>query len=261
MTYFFMQRFIKYNQSQFSDSLICEATGLELLRETLVKTGNDFIKIPQVFEVNQKQLVLERIDTVSVSSEQWFKFGQTLAKLHQVSKKDYGFDSDNYIGLNPQKNSLSQNWGDFFFEYRLMYQVSLIQDKTIKKEFAEKLNHKKSALIKLLNQSCEQASLIHGDLWSGNVLFDKNNAWLIDPAVYYGDREADIAMTEMFGGFSSEFYKGYDSVFPRSSEYQNKKTIYNLYHYLNHYNLFGDGYLAKTKQLIENIKRGNLCVL
>lgn len=237
-----MQRFIKYNQSQFSDSLICEANGLELLRETLAYTGDNFIKIPQVFAVSQKQLVLERIDSVSANSEQWFKFGQALAKLHQVSQKFYGFSSDNYIGLNPQKNILSPNWGDFFFEYRLMYQVSLIQDKTIKEDFAKILNNKKSALIKFLNQNCQQASLIHGDLWSGNVLFDKNNAWLIDPAIYYGDREADIAMTEMFSGFNSEFYKGYDSIFPRSPDYQNKKTIYNLYHYLNHYNLFGDGY-------------------
>jgi fructosamine-3-kinase len=99
---------------------------------------------------------------------------------------------------------------------------------------------------------------LHGDLWSGNVLFDSNQCWLIDPAVYYGDSEVDLAMTEMFGGFSNAFYHAYFQIRSRSSTYANKRTIYNLYHYLNHYNLFGDSYLSRCREgfwSIENLFR------
>ncbi|MCB1581549.1 MAG: fructosamine kinase family protein [Xanthomonadales bacterium] len=96
---------------------------------------------------------------------------------------------------------------------------------------------------------------MHGDLWSGNVMFDKEHVWLIDPAVYFGDSEADIAMTEMFGGFSSEFYLAYQSVRPLTDAYPTKRLIYNLYHYLNHYNLFGASYLSPCLRAIQKINQ------
>jgi len=112
----------------------------------------------------------------------------------------------------------------------------------------------KQALINFLNDHCEHASMVHGDLWSGNVLFDRDSVWLIDPAIYYGDREVDLAMTEMFGGFTHEFYQFYNNTYPISNTYQQKKIIYNLYHYLNHFNLFGDRYLPACEQGFKTIE-------
>ncbi|NVJ65885.1 MAG: fructosamine kinase family protein [Gammaproteobacteria bacterium] len=248
-----MAHFTKLNQTAYPNALECEAQGLEILRDQLKPLADAFIQIPKVHSVSAQELVIEEIKSTSATSQQWYRFGQGLAQLHQIPQHNYGFEVDNYIGLNPQKNMLSSNWGEFLFEYRLMAQVDFIKDKKIKAEFSNALRQKKSQLIDFLNQNCQHPSLVHGDLWSGNLLFDSDNVWLIDPAVYYGDREVDIAMTEMFGGFSSEFYQGYDSVYPRSSEYGKKKQIYNLYHFLNHYNLFGGGYLASCKKLLGEI--------
>ncbi len=151
---------------------------------------------------------------------------------------------------------MCENWGEFFVNHRLFFQVDLIKEQTINKKFKLGLEKSKSRLIDYLNQNCQQPSLVHGDLWSGNVLFDKTAVWLIDPAVYYADREVDVAMTEMFGGFSQNFYRAYNETYPLSPDYQQKKVIYNLYHYLNHYNLFGSGYLSACKRgfnLIESL--------
>ncbi len=248
-----MKTFIKSNSSIFEDSFVCEAEGLGLLRKWISKTSECHIKIPKIIKLNKQRLELEMIASKRANTEQWYQFGQSLARLHKIRFQSYGLQQDNYIGLNPQKNTISDNWGKFFFEYRLMFQVDLIQDQKIQQEFSKILLIKKNDLIRFLNDTCEQASLVHGDLWSGNLLFDHENAWLIDPAVYYADREVDIAMTEMFGGFSAEFYQGYDSIYPRSREYIKKKQIYNLYHYLNHYNLFGGSYYAQSYNLLKSI--------
>lgn len=250
---FRMDTFLKVNNSGYPDSLICEADGLVLLKENLSTANGSFIKIPKVYVVSNQQLVLEKIHSRSATDKQWFQFGCALAELHKIKQAQYGFADNNYIGLNPQQNIFTDNWGEFFFKYRLMYQIELIENAKLKSQFRQTLSHKEKALIKFLNQNCKQPSLVHGDLWSGNVMFDDEHAWLIDPAVYYADREVDIAMTEMFGGFSPEFYRGYDSINPRSEDYSRKKNIYNLYHYLNHYNLFGAGYLSAVKKLINSI--------
>ncbi|WP_251359913.1 fructosamine kinase family protein [Kangiella sp. TOML190] len=237
-----MQVFIKENTGAFSDALLKEAEALAVLDSAVKDLDACQIKIPRVLEVSEQQLVLQKIESRAASSEQMRLLGQSLARLHQVSYQDYGLDTDNYIGLNPQRNIMTNNWGEFFFEQRLIVQVSFIKDLNVRDEFSKILLKQKLSLINFLNQHCAHPGVVHGDLWSGNVLFDKENVWLIDPALYYGDREVDLAMTEMFGVFSTEFYHGYDSVYPRTKAYSQKKQIYNLYHYLNHYNLFGDGY-------------------
>ncbi|MCV6625561.1 MAG: fructosamine kinase family protein, partial [Cellvibrionaceae bacterium] len=137
----------------------------------------------------------------------------------------------------------SSDWGAFFNHQRLQYQLSLIADAKIRQQWQQILDQQAPLLREFLNNNCQHPSLLHGDLWNGNVLFDKAGVWLIDPAVYCGDREVDLAMTEMFGGFSEEFYRAYDSIYPRTDAYRSKRDIYNLYHYLNHYNLFGSDYL------------------
>ena len=124
----------------------------------------------------------------------------------------------------------------------------MIRDDSLRHHFQKILDSCKSDLVECLNAHCQHYSLLHGDLWAGNVLYDSKDVWVIDPAVYFGDSEADLAMTEMFGGFSSTFYQAYQSVRPLTSVYETKKIIYNLYHYLNHYNLFGSGYLSACEQ-------------
>ncbi len=250
-----MLTFVKTNGSDHKDWLIREAEGLQSLHQQLVVLDNDFIKLPEVIEVNNQKLILEKINQQTPTSTQWFRFGECLAQLHHLEQPIYGFKTDNYIGRNSQKNLLLKDWGTFFFKYRLLHQVSLIQDKAIQESFCNTLDSKKQSILNLLNDKKIHPSLVHGDLWSGNVLFDENNAWLIDPAVYYADREVDIAMTEMFGGFSQSFYEGYDAVYLRTDEYRQKKPIYNLYHYLNHYNLFGSSYYSGCKTLLESIEK------
>jgi len=239
--------FIKTNSAHYSDTLLVEAKGLRLLASAIEEAGIKELEVPQVHRVSQTQLEMDAIDVVSANSNHMSQLGQGLAKLHQRSYSAVGLAYNNYIGLNPQVNGLDDNWGRFFVERRLEYQLSLVSKVSLRTDLQRRLARLKSSMVSYLNLHCQQFSLVHGDLWSGNVLFDYDEAgcercWLIDPAVYYGDREVDLAMTELFGGFSPEFYKGYDEVFQRSVEYKNKRSIYNLYHYLNHYNLFGDSY-------------------
>ncbi len=248
-----MLTFVKTNDSEHKDWLMREAEGLQVLHQQLAVLDNDFIKLPEAIEVNNQKLILEKINQQTPTSTQWFRFAECLAQLHHLEQPSYGFKTDNYIGRNSQKNLLSKDWGTFFFDCRLLYQVNLISDSIIKQGLFERLCKYRQLLVDFLNQNCQRSSLVHGDLWSGNVLFDQKNAWLIDTAVYYADREVDIAMTEMFGGFPKVFYQAYDATFSLSSKYNQKKLIYNLYHYLNHYNLFGSSYLGSVTSIINNI--------
>lgn len=236
-----MEKFVKQNNSSFKDALLKEKDGLELLNKEL--KHNDYIFTPKVFNVNENSLEIEKIDSIFPTKELSKQFGIGLAKLHKKTYDSYGYNTNNYIGLNLQKNSFSKNWGEFFITNRLLFQIELIKDSKIKNSFINILQKNSKRLEDFLNQNSKHPSLVHGDLWSGNVLYSQDKIYLIDPAIYYGDREVDIAMTEVFGGFDEEFYNAYNEIYPLSGFYQKKKVIYNLYHYLNHYNLFGSGYL------------------
>lgn len=238
-----MHVFEKYNATGYPDALFREADGLELLTRTLALGGNHELKVPQVLEVDEHCLRLPKIETRPATHELMRRLGEGLANLHRHHAQHYGLERDNYIGLAPQPNGISQDWGRFFVEQRLLYQILRIDNKKQQYDYRQRLDARRQNLIEFLNASCLHPSLVHGDLWSGNVLFDTDSVWLIDPAPYYGDREVDLAMTEMFGGFDSAFYQAYDRVYPRTEHYSLKREIYNLYHYLNHLNLFGRSYL------------------
>lgn len=240
--------FTKNNPLPFSDALYTEASGIALLRDNIFKLKDAAIGIPRVLKVSQSELNTEFIKQCTPQPNQFRILGTDLAKLHTIQQPHFGLEHDNYIGLNPQPNCISHNWGQFFYQYRLQFQVSLIADSYVKQRFQSLLHTHQAKLIEFLNSSCSSPSLVHGDLWSGNVLFGKQRVWLIDPAVYYADSEVDIAMTEMFGGFDAAFYQAYQTVRPFTAQYPIKKRIYNAYHYLNHYNLFGDSYLAGCEQ-------------
>lgn len=248
-----MHHFRKRNTSRFPDSLVREAEGLKLLREAVLQTECSKLAVPEVISVNEQELVLPEIHVQPPTPELMAALGEGLAQLHKQGHPRFGLENDNYIGLSPQKNRWSDDWGAFFRDSRLGFQIALIGDLQVRAEFQAVLESKSETLAEFLNAECEQPSLLHGDLWSGNSLFDHHQAWLIDPAVYYGDREADLAMTEFFGGFSADFYRAYDQVWPRTARYPLKRDIYNLYHALNHYNLFGRSYLNQCRALLQNV--------
>lgn len=246
--------FVKHNSSQYPQQLVREADGLELLRKTIKANKVPYLHIPKVESVTETDLTLQEVVTNSSTKENMKQLGEGLAKLHEIQFQQYGLEEDNYIGLNPQMNGIYKSWGEFFFEQRLLFQVNLVRQSRIKNSFLMILHDHRDTLVSWLDENCAYPSLLHGDLWSGNVLFDDTGPWLIDPAVYYGDREVDLAMSEMFGGFNHHFYDAYDEVLPRTAEYDTKKTVYNLYHYLNHFNLFGEGYLSACQRGMEVVK-------
>lgn len=254
-----MSEFIKHNATSFPSALIREAEGLQLLADTLRTAGVEgpgALRVPEVRRVTEAELVIPRIDAAPATEEKMAALGQGLARMHREVMPDYGLEVDNLIGLSPQKNAVMGDWGGFYLEYRLEPQVAMISDNRVRNEFESRLESHQAALRDFLNAHCDHPSVLHGDLWAGNVLFDREGPWLIDPAVYRGDREADLAMTELFGGFSPVFYEAYDSVYPRTAVYDLKRPIYNLYHTLNHYNLFGRSYLEACRrnlQVLEHI--------
>ncbi|MEC7378021.1 MAG: fructosamine kinase family protein [Pseudomonadota bacterium] len=235
---------IKRNTTDYPDALMCEAEGLAALADGLKTAGVSAVQVPQVYRVDETALEITAIRASRASDQAWEALGEGLARLHRQVREAYGWGRYNYIGLAPQPNRWCDNWGEFFVKDRLGYQVSRVRDAGQRSGFEQLLTRHGDALMDWLNSVCDHPSQLHGDLWNGNVLFDDRGPWLIDPAVYCGDREADIAMTEMFGGFDAAFYRAYDRQYPRTPQYAIKRDVYNLYHYLNHYNLFGGGYLS-----------------
>jgi len=206
-------KFNKSKSSDYSDALLKEADGLTYLQNKLDR-HNIPIKVPHVYSVDEQRLVLELINHRAGSKQQWQLFGQALAQLHLLQEDSFGWHQNNYIGLNPQINSDTDNWGEFFVKQRLAYQISLIKDSDIQERFKQSLSSIEKQLITLLHNHCPFPSLLHGDLWSGNVLFDDQSVWLIDPAIYCGDTDADLAMTELFGAFPAAFYQAYTDLKP-----------------------------------------------
>lgn len=234
--------FIKRNPIAGGRSLECEAKGLQALRDLQEQHG---ILIPKVLKASNTELQIEEIGSSTPTEENWKKLGQGLARLHTAGDfESFGYESDNFIGLNPQRNTPSQNWGEFFTDHRLQFQVEMIQDDPLRSQLFKTLKAKRLELIDFLNHHDPKPSLVHGDLWSGNIMFSEAGPWVIDPAVYYADREVDLAMTRMFGGFHPLFYNSYNEVAPLPEGNSERAILYNLYHYLNHYNLFGSSYLS-----------------
>jgi fructosamine-3-kinase len=233
--------YIKRNHSRYEDQLLQEAQGLETLRCATIGTGID---VPSVIHVDHQSLTLPFIRSAQCSAAQWKILGEGLASIHSKPQQRFGFEVDNYIGLNRQPNSFSDSWGEFFVQQRLGFQIGLIADPQRRRDFSQRLRQQAARLSEFLDAEQVSPSLLHGDLWNGNVLCGEDGrVWLIDPAVYYGDAEADLAMTQLFGGFPAAFYSAYRARRPECSNGPLKRRIYNLYHYLNHLNLFGDAYL------------------
>ena len=238
--------FIKINTDGRPDHFQAELAGLQALAAT------GCLRVPQPLASGQAgqmaYLVLEWLELSPPGPDCAIRMGQGLAALHRNTAEFFGFSSDNYIGRTPQPNPCSGNWIDFFREHRLGFQLDLAISNGFQflREDGRRLV---SALDELFVGHDPVPSLLHGDLWGGNWASLNNGAPVIfDPAVYYGDRETDLAMTRLFGGFSDNFYTAYEARWPMSEGWQRRSELYQLYHVLNHVNLFGAGY-ARDAQL------------
>lgn len=200
---------------------------------------------------DKSYLTLEWIDLDGPKN--WQDLARSLAGLHSVrSIKGFGWQQNNTIGETPQRNPWTENWADFFWHHRLLYQLKLADGRGFKPTL--ELAQIEEWVYSILADHQVVTSLVHGDLWSGNFGFDREgNPVIFDPALYYGDREVDLAMTELFGGFSPQFYEFYGQIYPIDGGYRQRKNIYNLYHILNHFNLFGGSYANQAESMINSL--------
>jgi protein-ribulosamine 3-kinase len=177
-----------------------------------------------------------------------------LANLHRITRPEFGWVRDNTIGATLQVNTPAADWVDFWRDNRLGFQLDLAARNGAGGRLQSQGERLLAAFPQLFTEYTPAASLLHGDLWGGNQAFTRSGEPAIfDPAVYYGDREADIAMTELFGGFSRDFYAAYREHYPLDSGYSIRKQFYNLYHILNHFNMFGGGYLSQAQGMLDSL--------
>ncbi|MCU4177584.1 fructosamine kinase family protein [Carboxylicivirga sp. N1Y90] len=216
------------------------------------------LRTPKVISVDSDYLLLEKISSGVKTSDFFRDFGELLAKLHRYRGPQFGFYEDNYIGSTPQINTCASNtctdWPQFYFNKRLLYQFRLCeQNGYVDPVFASTFNKLEAKISSILEWENEPPSLLHGDLWGGNYMVDeKGKPALIDPAVYYGHREADLAMTKLFGGFHPDFYQSYHESYPLKPGYEYRENIYLLYHVMNHLNIFGTSYKHQALQLMNS---------
>jgi fructosamine-3-kinase len=243
--------FLKYNPSKLNDMFIKEANGLKELAKV------NAIRIPEVLSFDEDYILLEYIPTGNKKKNFFEDFGRSFAEMHKFTSDSFGFYEDNYIGSNPQKNVPDEkekmDWVNFYFNKRILFQFELTEKLgNSTEELRKGLSILENKIQEVIGDSNEKPSLLHGDLWGGNYMVDENGSpVLIDPAVYYGHREADLGMTKLFGGFNSDFYEAYNETFPLEDGYEYRENIYKLYHVLNHLNLFGGGYYSQALSLIK----------
>ncbi len=238
--------FLKWNYSCADDLFIREA---ECLRE-LKRVAGDALLVPEVILANEADelsgfILLEYLESGTVAGQE-AKLGRGLARLHRHQPSEFGFFHDNYCGATPQLNDWNESWVEFFAQNRLGFILRLIKNSRDISATDLRVFENLIDRLDLLLPHNSKASLIHGDLWSGNYLYSSRGPALIDPASYYADREMELSIMQMFGGFSSKTWAAYNEAFPLASGWEERVQIYQLYHILNHYYLFGGGYLQQA---------------
>ncbi len=244
--------FVKIAAASQLPMLESEAEGLREL------DAANAVRVPTVLGSgaveNGSFLALEWIELCPASAEDQARLGTQLARQHRVLATQFGWGCSNTIGSTDQVNTWSDDWATFFREHRLRFQLELAQRNGHGGRLQESGNRLLERIGDLLGDHRPAPSLLHGDLWGGNAAADPSGAPVIfDPAVYFGDREADLAMTRLFGGFSREFYAAYEAAWPLPPSASGRADLYNLYHVLNHLNLFGTGYLGQAQGLIDRL--------
>lgn len=234
--------FLKTASGGTAELLVAEARGLSLLAP--------HIRVPEVIAAGGKRwLALEWLDLVPLGNEAWADLGRQLASLHAVTADRHGLDHDNFIGATPQSNRMAETWLEFYQECRLRPQIRLARSRGHDLPEGEILK----ATLRILADHDPVPSLLHGDLWSGNTAaLADSSAVVFDPAPCFGDPETDLAMLELFGGpLPDTFLRGYG---PVSADRERRRPLYDLYHALNHLNLFGSGYASMVRRCIDAIR-------
>jgi fructosamine-3-kinase len=245
--------FLKLMPASAADVLVAEADGLAAL------AAAGAVRTPQVLGLGDGDagawLALEWLDMEPLDTTSGAELGRRLAELHRSTGARHGWHRDNWIGRTPQPNVAASSWTAFFIEHRLGHQLELARANG----FGGRLQNEGQALKQQVPVFFEtydpEPSLLHGDLWGGNAAAVDGAPVIFDPAVHYGDRESDIAMTRLFGGFGSSFYEAYDEAWPLDAGYRRREPLYQLYHVLNHLNLFGGAYLGRAESLIAGLLR------
>jgi protein-ribulosamine 3-kinase len=243
--------FVKLNRAGLLDMFEAEAAGLAEIASTRS------IRVPSPICTGtaggRAFIAMERLPLGGRGSRGAAAAGEQLAAMHRATRDQFGWVRDNTIGSTPQHNGARSDWITFWREQRLGFQLDLAARQGYRgrlQQQGERLLDDFPALI----DHDPSPSLLHGDLWGGNIGYtDADQPVIFDPAVYYGDREADLAMTELFGGFGADFYAAYDAAWPMDSGYALRKTLYNLYHIINHLNLFGGGYQSQAERMIDRL--------
>ena len=248
--------FVKTNHHDKLPMFEAEASGLTELKRRI--TEDNPLRVPQSLCTGANEqytwLVMEYIPFGHSSGQSERELGRGLAMLHQQTAPQFGLNHDNFIGSTPQPNHQHNSWLDFLTHERFVPQFEFAKQHGFFPLIAKEAEGLLDTLPALIDSHQPEPSLIHGDLWGGNKAVDESGTPLIfDPACYYGDRECDLAMTELFGGFSSSFYDGYNETFPIAEGYQERKKLYNLYHILNHANLFGSHYIQQSKSIMQQL--------
>lgn len=245
--------FLKLNDAAALPMFEAEADGLIAL------AACDAFRVPRPLAWGATDgeafLLLEHLQLHPVASaEDGRRFAEALVELHRNTGERFGWTRDNYIGATPQHNSLHDAWARFLVECRLVPQLQLARAKGYGGALGRDADKLLERIPALFLDYRPRASLLHGDLWNGNAAIAADGTpVLFDPAVYRGDRDADLAMSELFGGFPASFYAAYRSAWPPAEGYELRKTLYNLYHILNHLNLFGRAYLGQAERMVRTL--------
>ncbi|MGL1957771.1 MAG: fructosamine kinase family protein [Colwellia sp.] len=241
--------FLKLNNKESLINFQAEAYSLKQLK-TLTH-----IACPNVaaigISLDKSFLVLDYVDFSKAKPVLWYQLGQQLAQMHRETPHgQFGWQHDNFIGNTIQPNNWGSNWTTFFADQRIAWQLQLLSEKSI---LLGNIDHIAKICHDRLLHHYVRPCLVHGDLWQGNMGFTSSEGMIFDPACYYGDREVDVAMTELFGQFPNDFYRGYQAEYPLDDGYDQRKTIYNFYHILNHANIFGGIYIEQAKAVLSRI--------
>ena len=240
--------FLKLNCNTFADAFAAELAGLQELHRAALRSPRAL-----AYGVcgNSAWLVLEWLD-MSAGNGAAALLGEQLAAMHRITAEQHGWRRDNYIGSTPQSNAPHVDWTRFFATQRLLAQLKLAAENHAPAALIERGQSLVEQLPQRLNGYEPEPSLLHGDLWGGNwAQLPGGDPVIFDPAVYYGDREADLAMTRLFGGFPAEFYRAYEQAWPLEDGHEYRQTLYQLYHVINHFNIFGGAYAAQAERMLD----------
>lgn len=235
---------VKRQPNAPEDFFAAEAAGLQALQRSRT------LRVPEVYGCHPQFIAMEYVAPAPRGSDYWERLGEGLAALHRIPASCFGFERDNYCGTTPQPNPKTENGYEFFAQQRLLHQGQLaLSSGHLSGSDLDRLEQLCGRLPELIPE--QRPALLHGDLWGGNIHCDEaGSPVLIDPASYWGWPEADLAMTRLFGGFAEPFYQSYQAQHPLEPGWPERLPLYNLYHLLNHLNLFGSSYYPQVKQIL-----------